>query len=63
MNLESYSAVDRQPVISLEEHSSMGKAIELENNYAKTVLDPLKFVRDKMRHTEEDRSGIQFCLG
>jgi hypothetical protein len=36
----------------------MGEAIRLENNSGESVLNPLKFICDIMRCSEENRIGI-----
>ena len=36
----------------------MGKAVSLENNSGKGVLNPLKFICDIKRCTEENRIGV-----
>ena len=56
--LESYSAVDREPVKLLEERRRVCKAIRLENNSGESVLNALQIICDIMRCPKENRVDI-----
>ena len=50
--------MDREPVKLLEERLRACKAIRLEKNSGKSVLNALELICDIMRCTEENRVGI-----
>ena len=56
--LEAYSAVNRWPMKLLKKRFRMGKTISLEINSGKGVLNPLVFIFDIKRCSEENRIGV-----
>jgi hypothetical protein len=56
--LESYCAVDREPVKLLEERLRVCSAIRLENNSGASILNALKLIYDILRGTKENTIGI-----